>query len=183
MWFLIILGAFVIFVIIAIMADKKKEKKLALKATKRGALDLFVLNHFEGLGIAKDTTCEIYRFDEKILIESGTASFEIKLENIRAAVVKSEREIIETGKSVVGRAVIGTLLLPGLGTIIGGMSGVGSKKKKGGKINYFILNYIDSKGELSAVTLKSEFYSLRLIQFCKGINDSLVQFGQRVIQL
>ena len=41
-----------------------------------------------------------------------------------------KKRIEEKGKSVVGRALVGTLIAGPLGTIVGGMSGLGTKKKK-----------------------------------------------------
>ncbi|MBY9087310.1 hypothetical protein KIH86_24300, partial [Paenibacillus sp. HN-1] len=86
----------------------------------------------------------------------GTQKFEIPLERMRAAVAITEQELIEKSKSVVGRALIGTIIVPGLGTIVGGMSGIGTKKKDGKKNHYLILNFIDSKGELAAVTFQDQ---------------------------
>ena len=53
-----------------------------------------------------------------------------------------EEEIIEKNKSVIGRAVVGDLLLGPLGAVVGGMSGIGTKQKKKSRL-YFIINYDD----------------------------------------
>lgn len=82
----------------------------------------------EGLGIGS-VECKIFRFSDRVLIDSGRQRFEIYLAQFRAAEVKSEQELIDKSKSVVGRAMIGTLIVPGLGTIVGGMSGIGNKRK------------------------------------------------------
>lgn len=55
----------------------------------------------------------------------------IKVENIKYLVLEQQDQIItQKSKSVVGRAVVGGLLLGPLGAVVGGMSGIGSKNTK-----------------------------------------------------
>lgn len=184
MWvflYIVVATALIIFLITKI--NKKKTSKLKLKAEGMGAVECLPSTHIEGLGIAGNTLCDLYMYDDKILIDAKTQKFEIKFERLRVAAFKSEKEIIETGKSVVGRAVIGTILLPGLGTLIGGISGVGSKKKTGETNYYFILNYLSINGEMLAVTFKNNIDTIRMMNFCKKINESSARFRPEVIQL
>lgn len=177
----LIIAVFAVAIIIGVVTGIKKGNQMKKKTEDLGALAALDAVHIEGLGIGA-VPCEIFRFDNRILIDANTHKFEIQFDRLRAAVVKSEQELIEKGKSVVGRALIGTLLIPGLGTIVGGMSGIGNKKKKGEKHHYLIFNYLDSKGELAAVTFQS---SLKFVldQFCNDVNRSNKQSGQQVIQL
>lgn len=62
--------------------------------------------------------------------------------DITAANCVSEKEILEKSKSVIGRAVVGGVLLGPLGSIIGGMSGIGNKSKSETKY-YMVLNTKD----------------------------------------
>jgi len=57
--------------------------------------------------------------------------------------VVREEEIIEKSKSVLGRAVVGGLVLGPLGAIVGGISGTGKKEKTKLKA-YFVINYKSS---------------------------------------
>lgn len=153
--------------------DKSKMLKEQIKES--GALQGIYVTHVEGLGIGS-VECKVFRFNDRILIESNKHKFEIYLEQLRAAEAKSEKELIEKGKSVVGRAVIGTLLVPGLGTIVGGMSGIGNKKKKGKTSHYMIFNFIDAKGELSAVTFQ-DIVAFGINDFCQNLNNSSGEFN------
>lgn len=63
----------------------------------------------------------------------------------------SEEEILEKSKSVIGRAAIGSLFGP-LAAIIGGISGVGTKKIKH-KTYYYTINFISSSGKPGLITL------------------------------
>ena len=78
----------------------------------------------------------------------------LKYSQITNAEVLSEKEIIEKSKSVIGRAAVGTILLGPLGGIVGGISGVGDKKKS--KTNYyFIVNYKSSTdNEIKVIRFK-----------------------------
>lgn len=167
----IILGLIVFGGISSFASSTKKEMALIDEVKDLGAKEGILTKHIEGLGVGV-VDCKVIRFEDRILIEANNRKFEIKLEKIRAAVVKSEEELIVQNKSVVGRALIGTLIVPGLGTIIGGMSGVGTKNKKGKNTHYLILNYIDSRGELAAVTLQDPIRRY-IDKLCKNINDSI----------
>lgn len=63
----------------------------------------------------------------------------------------SQEELSKTDKSVIGRAVVGGLILGPLGAIVGGMSGIGNKEKLKNK-HYLVINYWDNETK-SAQTL------------------------------
>lgn len=54
----------------------------------------------------------------------------------------TKAELINVDKSVIGRAVVGGLILGPLGAIIGGMSGIGSKNKLK-DVAFLVINYWD----------------------------------------
>ena len=57
-----------------------------------------------------------------------------------------QTEVTTKNKSVIGRAVAGGLLFGGIGAVVGGISGTGTKEKKERKF-YFIISYTSSSGE------------------------------------
>lgn len=65
----------------------------------------------------------------------------------------AETEIIESDKSVIGRAVVGGILLGPLGAVVGAIDGTGTKTKKKTR-NFFVINYISSAGEEEALPLE-----------------------------
>jgi hypothetical protein len=168
------IGVIVVSAVILLIISKKERKKMLEKAAAAGAKDMMFAKHIEGLGVGYKTKCEIYLFDDRIEIaaENGP-KFVLNLSKVRAAEFKKEQELIETNKSVVGRAMIGTLLVPGLGTIIGGLSGVGTKKKKGDNNHYLIINYENSKGDLEGATFLNNLNDVELKEFAKTINRKL----------
>lgn len=74
----------------------------------------------------------------------------LDLDKIIDARVMTEKEIVESDKSVIGRAVVGGLLLGPLGGIVGGMSGIGSKKKTTNK-TFMIISYMSGDEEKKLV--------------------------------
>ena len=57
----------------------------------------------------------------------------------------TDTEIEEVNKSVVGRAVIGNLLMGPLGAIIGGMSAVGGTKAVKSKHHFAVITYVSNE--------------------------------------
>jgi hypothetical protein len=85
-----------------------------------------------------------------IQVWTGLTFFPIHNAQIISLNTASKGEIVSAGKSVVGRAVVGGLILGPLGAVIGGMSGIGTKEQFVDK-HYIIINYwdIDTKSAQS----------------------------------
>lgn len=173
----------VIVAIVAFFLVRSQGKQMDQKAQASGALSVLSVNHVEGLGLANNTPCDLYLYPDKLYIEALGRKFEIPTSRVRIAEHKSEQELHEKSKSVVGRALIGTLLVPGLGTIVGGMSGIGNKKVAGKTNYYLIINFVDSNGELSGVTFLNNLNIMRLSSFCAKINEQLPAAQPDVITL
>ena len=73
-------------------------------------------------------------------IVGGKSVAYLGYDQITAAEKVNEKLIRETDKSVLGRAVVGGVLIGPLGAVVGGMSGVGKKKKTVWK-DFFVINY------------------------------------------
>lgn len=71
-------------------------------------------------------------------------TYKIPLKNVVTCGLVTEQEIITKDKSVVGRGIAGALLLGPAGLVLGGMSGIGAKKKKK-NINLFVISYLSEK--------------------------------------
>lgn len=96
--------------------------------------------HTEGLsGVGKNASCKIKLDDDYITIDEVALSlkgfktvktFKVPIENVVSVEVITEENIKEKSKSVVGRGVAGAVVFGPAGLILGGLSGVGVKKKK-----------------------------------------------------
>ena len=83
----------------------------------------------------------------------------------------TEQEVIEKSKSVVGRAVAGGLIFGGLGAVIGGMSGTGTKQQKKQHL-YLIINYNPADGgDAKALSFKPLDLSFGLDGFTKELKQ------------
>lgn len=89
----------------------------------------------------------------------------LSINKINSVRIFTEKEIIEKDKGVVGRAIAGTFLAGPLGTIVGGISGVGSKKKKK---DYRILT-ITYESDKSVIILEDK-WAANFDKFSKEIN-------------
>ncbi|UED78053.1 hypothetical protein [Brevibacillus sp. DP1.3A] len=168
----IIVSVVIVFVIV-LLIQRAGNKEMNKKMETQEAIAMITALHIEGIGLQNKAPCDLYLKENRILVDHFGQKFEIPLSAMRAAVVKTEQEIYEKGKSVVGRALIGTLIVPGLGTIIGGMSGIGSKKTKGIPNTYLIINYVNSNGELSGITFLNNFNLIRINNFCEVTNQRI----------
>lgn len=88
--------------------------------------------------------------------------------------VVSETEIKEVDKSVIGRAIIGGVLLGPLGAIIGGISGTGTKKSSMPKKKYLIINYKQSSdpSNISVVSFEIVGATIGLDKLVNSIKEN-----------
>lgn len=117
--------------------------------SKKGSIisDYFKLTDTLGVYNSGDMV-DVALYDDHLIIMSPVLKQEIKLNYNRITDVYYglETEIIEQNKSVIGRAIAGGLLLGGVGAVVGGISGTGTKTKKERHF-YFIISYTSSTGE------------------------------------
>ncbi|HFD8685783.1 TPA: hypothetical protein ACF328_002902 [Clostridium perfringens] len=81
-----------------------------------------------------------------------------------------EKTIIEKEKSMFGRAFVGTLLLGTAGTILGGISGMGTKKKIKND-EFLIINYGENIEDMKALTFRVVGATYHLVPFMKALNQ------------
>ena len=99
------------------------------------------------------------------LVADKKKTAKLSIDKINSVRIFTEKEIIEKDKSVVGRAVAGTLIAGPLGTIVGGISGVGSKKKKK-NFRIMTINY----GEGKNILILEDKWAANFDKFSKEIN-------------
>lgn len=116
-----------------------------------------------------DFSYTIYLYNDHILIKDVLTRKDARLSinQITNVFYGTETEIIEKSKSVVGRALVGSLFNP-VGTVVGAISGVGTKKKK---VNhtYLIITFTSSDGLNSSLKFEDTF--LDGSRFSKKLNE------------
>lgn len=107
------------------------------------------------LGVLKNKVIQTYKIPLKNIVECGFVT---------------EKELVEVGKSVVGRGAVGGFLFGPAGLVLGGLSGVGSKKKEK-TVGLFVITYLSPRfpGELKSFVLDTSWNNrdLHNIQFAK----------------
>lgn len=104
------------------------------------------LPHYDGVpNFPKNWASELILHDSESKLEirprlGKMPSVYLPYNKIVGVVHTTEKEISEKGKSVLGRAAIGGVLLGPLGAIVGGISGTG-KKEKSNLSFYVVINY------------------------------------------
>ncbi|WP_217563071.1 hypothetical protein [Paenibacillus sp. GbtcB18] len=155
--------------------EKRSRKTLKRDYLDADVLDYVQVQHIEGLTIPQNIPCIVARHQDKIVIKSmypkAKATFEILNDQIKAVELKNEQEFIELDRSVVGRAIVGTLLVPGLGTIVGGLSGLKTRKKKPNRSLYLIINYLNKDGIMQGITFQNDFSILGMNNFVNKTNQ------------
>lgn len=109
----------------------------------------------------------------KARLDKSKPVVNLKYEQVIAVEVISEKEIIESGKSTVGRALVGGVLLGPLGAIVGGMSGIGNKTKSS-RHYFLVVNYKSSNSEeAKALSFEIVGASLHWDSFVKELKTKI----------
>lgn len=163
--FFLIFTLFLIIPLIFLKDSKQDKYKYNLQSTYKYCVSG---NYLDGLpSVIQNTNCVIGINPDINHLNIHTFSkvcqnFSINLSQITNAGIKTESEVIEQNKSVIGRGIVGGLLFGSLGAIIGGMSGTGTVKRYRNH-RYLIINYRNSSGELSVISFQ--------IPICVGLNN------------
>lgn len=136
-------------------------------------IDKAAMKLIEPIGNLKaDFSYVIYLYKDHIQIKDVLTrkDAQLSLEQITNVFYGTETEIIEKSKSVVGRALVGSLFSP-VGTIVGAISGTGTKKKK---VNhtYLIITYTSKEGHESSIKFEDTFLDGR--RFSKKLNELIM---------
>lgn len=144
---------------------RKKEKKEKTK---------MFFNSVEGLNINPNEKIELEKMEGKIVIRKALTTIvleEIDYKDIVSIYRYDEREVIEKNKSVLGRAIIGGVLTGGIGAVVGGISGVGTKNKKG-KLKFFIdIEYF--KNNSKSKILLEDYFLIGTDSFINSIQQEV----------
>lgn len=127
----------IVILVVRFRGKNKANREYKRKSNKASAL--YLATHMHGLPHSeKDDKAEIYLLEDRLKISCTNKRYEMPHDRIVVAKYLDSTDVLKQDKSVVGRGVAGYVLLGPLGSIVGGMSGIGEKKTKG---NFLVLNY------------------------------------------
>lgn len=101
----------------------------------------------------------------------GVKEVYLKYSQISRVGIVNENEIIEKDKSVLGRSIVGGLLLGPLGAVVGAIDGVGTKKKVNSNKKYVVFNYISRDNEEKSLPVEIVGATLGLSKFLEKLNE------------
>ena len=118
---------FIIVMVIVEMINEPKDKKAERTRITNQTIKPITLTHIDGLlGYGKGVKVKFSKNIENIIIDK---TYSIPTKNIESTTFNSSKELTEHQNSVVGRSLVGGLLLGPLGAVVGGISGVGTQKE------------------------------------------------------
>ena len=119
---------FIIVMVIVEMINEPKDKKVERIKIANQTIKPITLTHIDGLsGYGKGVKVKFSKNTEEINIDK---TYSIPTKNIESTIFNSSKELTEHQKNVIGRSLIGGLLLGPLGAVVGGgISGVGTHKE------------------------------------------------------
>lgn len=144
-------------------------------------------NVLDGLQVKNPKSLLRVTFDKEFLVleEMGNkgfkpivlTTFKIPLSNLQATLATTEKEFIEKSKSVIGRGVAGGVLFGPAGLILGGLSGVGNKKKT--NVNrLYIISYLSVDEDIKNITLTLPGTTQREIDSFDRALKEVADFGE-----
>lgn len=173
--FIVYMMAFIVLIIYLVnAAERKSLKKQGLISQALG------LTYIGGVPLLKEgTECFIGEKEDQLIINTTHI---LSLSQIRRLQVLTEEQLVEKEKSVIKRAVVGGLLLGPVAAIVGGISGVGTKKTKD-KQNFLSIDYKDKNGqEFTAVFHINDVHVIRAIKLANDINKKIGFKPEEVIE-
>ncbi|TGE39454.1 hypothetical protein E4K67_00085 [Desulfosporosinus fructosivorans] len=156
---------------------QKQQKQLK---EERGIIVDSSLIHVEGLPIAEKTSCYVYVTANSLVVEGGGITFNLDLDQIRAAEVKTDVEIANIVYSSAAQGIVGELISGQTGLAIG--LRVRSKEKRS-YTYYLIINYIDSSGKIASLLLEGGNVSDTAFKISRAIQPLIVNNFGTTVQL
>ena len=149
-------------------AKKKQKSELSMKREETGATHIVSFKHMTGLPVSEGALCRLMLCPDKIIIESGGATFNLDKAKITDACVKTDVEIQKQYVSSAGGAVAGAVLFGPLGAIVGGRT----KKKENKTVSsYFIYTYTKN-GSVEYISFDVTHQQHQVIPFITDFKQS-----------
>ncbi len=106
------------------------------------------------------------------------ATHKIPIQNILATLLSSEKEVTEKSKSVVARGLTGGVLFGPVGLFLGGLSGIGNKKRTTTNYIYVVSYKSSTGGDIKNVTFSVVLPALNDVRNLDGSLKLLLSLGE-----
>lgn len=118
--------------------SKEKERKRQAEQRKIEPDKVYGLKYKSGLGFTEDDVCSVELKDNKFIITSSAASYNLSVEKLICVYVNTREEIQKQLISSVGGAIGGYMLFGALGAMVGGAV---KEKEIKSDTKYFVFAY------------------------------------------
>lgn len=165
-------GGFVFFCfkMFRLTSQAKKKNKAAIKAKREetGATHIANFKHMTGLPVSEGAICRLMLCPEKIIIESGGATFNLDKTKITDVCVKTDVEIQKQYVSSAGGAVAGAVLFGPLGAIVGGRT----KKKESKTVSTYLIYTYLKNDSIEYISFEVTGQQHQTLQFISDFNQT-----------
>ena len=145
--------------------SKKKKEIGSIKLIYIDGIDRYIKNTDVSLNLDDKKRCLVIKASNYPVVN-------INFEKLVAADIIHEKDIIETNKNSIGRAVVGGVLLGRLGAIIGGMSGSGTKQSSKLK-TFLVINYKSKDEEIKVISLEIQNITMNMPKFINKLRENI----------
>ena len=142
---IIIFCIYMVICLVRVTSKRQKQLKLEIdEKKKKYKSDVFASALLvSGLPLAKTSVCQLFVNDQKFIVDAQNQTFQIDVDKIIAAQIKTDVEIQHEVTSSGGKAVAGALLFGNVGATVGART---ITKKHRVATTYFLINYTNQEG-------------------------------------
>ncbi|MBY6797074.1 hypothetical protein HYH85_12510 [Clostridium botulinum] len=146
----------------------RKNKEISpINLTYIDGIDRYIKNTAVSLNLDDEKGCLVIKASK-----NNCPVVNINFNKLVTIDIIHEKDIIETNKNSVGRAMVGGVLLGSLGAVIGGISGVGTKKSS--KLRTFlVINYKSKDEEIKVISFEIENITMNMPKFINKLRENI----------
>ena len=137
-------------------------------------------HHIEGLKLSEKTRCDFALYEDRLEIEGGGVTHNLALSQITAAEIKTDVEIANIVHSSAVKGIVGGLVFGPIGLVVGARA---TNKEKRTPQQYFVINYINSQGEISYILFKDDIIPHVTKKLESAIGLKVTSNEQKLVQL
>ncbi|EPY2279511.1 hypothetical protein ACXAT1_000389 [Clostridium sporogenes] len=146
----------------------RKNKEISpINLTYIDGIDRYIKNTIVSLNLDDKKGCLVVKASK-----DNYPVVNISFDKLVAADIIHEKDIIETNKNSVSRAMVGGVLLGSLGAVIGGISGVGTKKSS--KLRTFlVINYKSKDEKIKIISFEIKNITMNMPKFINKLRENI----------
>lgn len=169
-----LISFFILIIITFIWINYENNKEEIKKDKENNIICKVSLQHVSGLeNLVQNIECKIAVNEEQLFVDD---KYVVKLSNIKSTQIIKGKELLEQEKSMLGRALVGGILLGGIGAVIGSMTALKNEKQMK-DVDFLLIDYINSKNEnAQLVFMAVENIEKKLAKYFSNTTNELINY-------